>query len=52
MLYFVIVTVSTVGYGDISPVTNLGRATVIVLIILVLVLVPKQTDELISLMGM
>ncbi len=32
-LYFTIVTTSTVGYGDIVPTTNLGRAFVIVLII-------------------
>ena len=32
-LYFTIVTISTVGYGDIVPVTNLGRIFVEVLII-------------------
>lgn len=32
-LYFTIVTISTVGYGDITPVTAIGRIFVIVLII-------------------
>jgi voltage-gated potassium channel len=32
-LYFTIVTISTVGYGDITPVTGLGRVFVIILII-------------------
>ena len=32
-LYFTVVTISTVGYGDITPVTELGRIFVIILII-------------------
>jgi voltage-gated potassium channel len=32
-LYFTVVTISTVGYGDITPVTPLGRIFVIILII-------------------
>ena len=32
-LYFTVVTISTVGYGDIYPVTTLGRYFTIVLII-------------------
>lgn len=32
-LYFTIVTISTVGYGDITPVTDIGRIFVIILII-------------------
>ncbi len=32
-LYFTVVTISTVGYGDITPITSLGRDFVIVLII-------------------
>ena len=32
-LYFTIVTISTVGYGDITPVTGLGRIFVMLLII-------------------
>ncbi len=32
-VYFTVVTISTVGYGDIVPVTNIGRIFVMVLII-------------------
>ncbi|MDT8358376.1 MAG: potassium channel family protein, partial [Methanomicrobiaceae archaeon] len=31
--YFIVVTIATVGYGDISPATTAGRALVIVLIV-------------------
>lgn len=52
MIYFVVVTLATVGYGDVVPESEEGRVCVIGLIILVLVLIPKQTKELIHLMGM
>lgn len=32
-LYFTVVTISTVGYGDITPITEIGRIFVIILII-------------------
>ena len=41
-MYFTIVTMSTVGYGDVSPVTNAGKAvtTVIILLGYSLIVVP------------
>lgn len=50
-LYFIVVTLSTVGYGDIFPLTEQGRLVVILLILLALVYIPKQTNELIQLMS-
>ena len=52
MIYFVVVTLSTVGYGDITAKSEEGRLCVIVFIIIVIILIPKQTNELIRLMGM
>lgn len=52
MIYFTVVTLSTVGYGDVVPQTELGRLVVMILIMTTIVLIPQQTNELIRLMGM
>ncbi|KAL4152524.1 hypothetical protein PRNP1_009453 [Phytophthora ramorum] len=45
-LYFVLVTVSTIGYGDITPRTELGHVFVIVMIIGIFTIVPAEVNKL------
>ncbi|MCQ2815709.1 MAG: ion channel, partial [archaeon] len=45
-LYFTIITLSTVGYGDIVPLNEIGRIVIILLILFTSYLVPKYTNEL------
>jgi voltage-gated potassium channel len=39
-VYFVIVTLATVGYGDEIPMTEFGRVVVLIIIFLTIVLIP------------
>jgi hypothetical protein len=39
-VYFVIVTLATVGYGDEIPATEIGRVVVLIIIFLTIVLIP------------
>jgi len=48
-LYFVIVTISTVGYGDISPETTWGRVLLSFLIVSAIIFVPLQVNKLVDL---
>ena len=52
LIYFVIVTLSTVGYGDIVPHSIIGHFLSICLFVFAIILIPKQTNELIGLMDM
>ena len=49
--YFVITTITTVGYGDIAPITGLGKLTIMAMIGGAFLLIPKQTNELIALLS-
>ena len=48
-LYFIIVSLTTVGFGEIMPKSIMSQAMIIILVIVILVVVPDQINELINL---
>jgi hypothetical protein len=50
-LYFLVVTVATVGYGDISPSTQLSKAVMMGFIVTSFVLIPVQVNALTELLA-
>ena len=45
MVYYMVITITTVGYGDIYPHTTLGQMMVIGMFVVILGLIPKQWKE-------
>ena len=48
-LYFVVVTMTTVGYGDVTPLSEIGRAMTLLMILTGVLFIPWQLSELIAL---
>ena len=47
-LYFAIVTLSTVGYGDITPLSPLGKVITVIMILSGIALIPWQLGKLLK----
>ena len=47
-MYFTIITITTVGYGDISPVTPIGRLVTILTVLAGVTLIPWQLGKLVK----
>lgn len=48
-LYYTIVSTSTVGFGDISPITVLGKLIFIILVFMILIVIQHHINDLITL---
>ncbi|RLN98251.1 hypothetical protein BBJ28_00000030 [Nothophytophthora sp. Chile5] len=51
-LYFIVVTIATVGYGDIVPVTSAGRAVALGVILVSFTVIPTEISRLTHLMAL
>lgn len=49
-LYFIVTTVTTVGYGDISAKSSFARVVIAIFILIIIVIITAQTSELNQLM--
>jgi hypothetical protein len=49
--FYIVVTMSTVGYGDIHPTTSFSRVVVILFIITFAVVIPMQLNQLVRLLS-
>lgn len=50
-LYCIWITTATVGYGDVTPQTTIGRFAVMLMIGVAIIIVPKMTNELLETMA-
>ena len=50
--YFIVVTLATIRYGDITPVTDAGQMFNTSITIFIIIMIPKQTNELLRLLAM
>jgi hypothetical protein len=46
--YFILVTISTMGYGDISPATNRAKGSVIIIVLFVVVIILNTFSNIVD----
>jgi hypothetical protein len=49
--YYLVVSIATVGYGDITPISEAGRGLAMFIILFAIISLPAQTNELIEKMN-
>lgn len=48
-IYFMVITMTTVGYGEINPMSDYARAFDCVVMMVTLIVIPQQSGELLNL---
>ncbi len=51
-MYYIVITIATVGYGDYSPQTTLGQVLCMCMIMFAIIYVPRLTNEVIEKMAL
>ena len=51
-MYYIVITIATVGYGDYSPQTTLGQVLCMCMIMFAIIYVPRLTNEVIEKMSL
>ncbi len=51
VLYLIVVTISTVGYGDIAPKTAISRVVIMLMMLIAFIVVPQEINALVEILS-